>query len=64
MFTLGKDVDTTFGLMHTAEKSAELLVKTLSMTLAKREVITSQDFRNLAKDFRITLPEEFLYEKK
>lgn len=64
MFTLVKDFDTTFGLMHTAEKSAELLVKTLSMTSAKREVITSQSFRNLAKDFHITVPEEFLYEKK
>ena len=64
MFTFGKDFDTTFGLMHTAEKSAELLVKTLTMTSAKREAITPQHLRNLSKDFRIILPEEFLYEKK
>lgn len=64
MFAAGKDFDTTFGVMHTAEKSAEILVKTLSMASSKRQTITPQNFRNLAKDFRITLPEEFLYEKK
>ena len=31
MFAAGEDFDVTFGLMHTAEKSAEILVKTLSM---------------------------------
>ena len=31
MFAAGFDFDLTFGLMHTAEKSAEILVKTLSM---------------------------------
>lgn len=31
MFAAGEDFDLTFGLMHTAEKSAEILVKMLSM---------------------------------
>lgn len=64
MFAAGPDFDTTFGLMHTAEKSAEILVKTLSMTSKKRQTITSDDFRYLARDFNMSLPEEFLYEKE
>ena len=36
MFCSGEDFDLTFGLMHTVEKSAGILVKTLSMTGAKR----------------------------
>lgn len=50
--------------MHTVEKSAEILVKVLSMQSDKRQTITSDQFRNLAKDFGVTLPEQFLYEKK
>ena len=48
MFAAGKDFDLTFGLMHTAEKL---------------QTITPDNFRHLAKDFNVTLPEEFLYEK-
>ena len=63
MFAAGFDFDLTFGLMHTAEKSAEILVKMLSMQPNKRQTITPDDFRHLAKDFNVELPEEFLYEK-
>lgn len=63
MFASGEDFDLTFGLMHTAEKSAEILVKMLSMTPNKLQTITPDDFRSLAKDFNVTLPEKFLYEK-
>ena len=63
MFASGEDFDLTFGLMHTAEKSAEILVKMLSMQPNKRQTITPDDFRHLAKDFNVALPEEFLYEK-
>ena len=45
--------------MHTVEKSAEILVKVLSMG-GKRQTITTQNFRDLAKDFHVTLPERFL----
>ena len=62
MFASGEDFDLTFGLMHTAEKSAEILVKMLSMQPNKRQTITPDNFRDLAKDFNVTLPEEFLYE--
>lgn len=60
MFASGEDFDLTFGLMHTVEKSAEILVKLLSMQGHKRQTITTQDFKDLAKDFNVTLPEEFL----
>lgn len=64
MFASGEDFDLTFGLMHTAEKSAEILVKMLSMQPNKRQTITPDNFRDLARDFKVTLPEEFLYEKE
>ena len=49
--------------MHTAEKSAEILVKMLSMQKEKRQTIRPDDFRKLAEDFHVELPEEFLFEK-
>lgn len=61
MFAAGEDFDLTFGLMHTIEKAAEILVKVLSMTDSKRQTITPDNFRHLAKDFKVTLPEKFLY---
>lgn len=63
MFCSGEDFDLTFGLMHTVEKSAEILVKTLSMRPEKLQTITPENFRNLAAGFQVTLPEKFLYEK-
>ena len=63
MFCSGEDFDTTFGLMHTIEKSAEILLKVLAVSPVKRQTITAQDFRDLAVGFGLTLPEEFLYEK-
>lgn len=63
MFCSGEDFDLTFGLMHTVEKSAEILVKMLSMRPDKLQTITTQNLRDLARDFKVTLNEEFLYEK-
>ncbi|MCM1284251.1 MAG: rhamnulose-1-phosphate aldolase [Muribaculaceae bacterium] len=63
MFVSGEDFDLTFGLMHTVEKSAEILVKMLSMRPEKLQTITPQNFRDLAAGFNVTLPEKFLYEK-
>lgn len=64
MFCSGEDFDLTFGLMHTVEKAAEILVKVLSMRPDKLQTITPQNFRDLARDFHVSLPERFLYEKK
>ncbi len=63
LFAAGVDFDATFGLMHLVEKSAEILVKVLSMTPQKAQTVQPDDFRHLAKDLDLTLSEEFLYEK-
>lgn len=63
MFCSGETFDLTFGLMHTVEKAAEILVKVLSITPNKLQTIQTDDLRHLAKDFNVTLPEKFLYEK-
>ena len=60
MFCAGPDLDTTFGLMHTIEKAAEILVKVRSMVPEKRQTITPDQFRALAEAFGVTLPEEYL----
>jgi rhamnulose-1-phosphate aldolase len=62
IFCSGADFDLTFGLMHTVEKAAELLVKVIAMG-GKRQAINPQEFRNLAKDFNVIIDEKFLYEK-
>lgn len=63
LFCSGEDFDLTFGFMHTVEKSAEILVKVLSMRPDKLQTIEPKQFRDLARDFHVTLPERFLYEK-
>lgn len=60
----GENYDITFGLAHTIEKSAEILVKVMSITDKKRQTITPQNFRDLAVDFKVNLSEEFLYDKR
>lgn len=64
MFASGENFDQAFGLMHTAEKSAEILVKVLSIQKEKRQTIQPGDFRKLAKDFQVELSEEFLFDKQ
>lgn len=63
LFVCGHDLDETFGLMHTVEKSAEILVKVMSMSDRKLNTIQPQDFRDLQKPFNITLDEKYLYDK-
>ena len=60
IFASGQDFDETFGLVETVEKSAEILVKVLSMSNEKRQTITTENLRDLAKDFNVALPDEFL----
>lgn len=62
-FASGETFDLTFGLLHTVEKSAEILCKVLSMGGHKRQTIQPDEFRALARDFGVQLPERFLYEK-
>lgn len=64
MFVCGHDFDETFGLMHTVEKSAEILVKVMSMSDRKLNTINPDDFRALQGPFGIELPECYLYDRK
>ena len=59
VFCSGEDLDLTFGLMDTVEKSAEILVKVLSMG-GKKQTISADNFRDLAKDFNVTISEDYL----
>ena len=63
MFCSGEDFDLTFGLMHTIEKSAEILLKVLAVRPDKLQTITAENLRQVAEGFHVTLPERFLYEK-
>ena len=60
LFVSGEDFDRAFGLMHTVEKSADILVKVLAMG-GKRQTITVENFRELADAFNVTLAEDALY---
>lgn len=62
MFASGESFDETFGLMHTVEKAAEILVKVLSVRPDKLQTIQSKQLKELADAFQVTLPEKFLYE--
>ena len=64
MFVCGTDFDIAFGLMHTVEKAAEVLVKVLSMTNRKRQTIQPDEFRALNEPFGVKINEDCLYEKK
>jgi len=59
MFVVGEDFDEAFGLMDTVEKAAEIYIKVCSMG-GKKQTISSQNFRDLAEEFKIKLKEEFL----
>ncbi len=61
LFASGPDFDTTFGLMHTIEKAAQICVLALSAGGGKiRQTITDENLRAIARDFGVTLREEFL----
>ena len=59
VFCCGADFDEVFGMMDAVEKSAAIAVKVISMGGKKRE-IQPNEYRDLAKFFKITLCEEFL----
>ena len=60
LFCSGDTPDNTFGLMHTIEKAAEILLKILSVTPTRSQTITPDDFRSLAVAFGVELPEDYL----
>lgn len=64
IFCSGENFDLTFGLAHTVEKSAEILVKVLSIRSDKLQTITINNFKELANEFNVKLSQEFFYENK
>lgn len=60
MFATGRSFDSTFGLMHTVEKSAGILLKQMSTGRDKLSYITADQFKELAGRFSLTLDEKFL----
>ena len=61
LFASGPDFDTTFGLMHTIEKAAQIYILALSAGQGRiLQTIEDDDLRAISKDFGVTLREEFL----
>ena len=60
LFVSGPDFDTTFGLMHTIEKAAEIYMKVLSSGRPVLQTITDADLQAIADEFGVTLRKEFL----
>ncbi len=60
LFASGPDFDTTFGLAHTIEKSAEIYWKVLASGQPIRQTITDDALRAIAKDFGVKLNPVFL----
>ena len=61
LFASGPDFDTTFGLMHTIEKAAQIYLLALSAGQGRiLQTIEDDALRAIAKDFGVTLREEFL----
>ena len=59
-FASGPDFDTTFGLMHTLEKAADIFIRAMSCGMGIRQTISDDNLRAIARDFGVTLKEEFL----
>lgn len=60
LFASGPDFDTTFGLMHTIEKSAQIWVLQKSTGLPELQTIKDDELRAIARDFNVQLREDFL----
>ena len=60
LFVSGPDFDTTFGLMHTIEKSAQIWMLVTSSGSPVLQTIADDDLRAIARDFGVTLREDFL----
>ena len=63
LFVSGPDFDTTFGLMHTIEKAAKIHCQALMVNAGSDEfmnTIEDEGLRAIARDFNLTINEEFL----
>ena len=62
VFASGKTFDETFGLMHTAEKAADMLLRVMAAG-GKKITMSDEDLRAIAKRYDLELDERFLYKK-
>ena len=60
LFCSGPDFDTTFGLMHTIEKSAEIYIKALSCGMDIRQTIKNDELVAVTKAFGVQINEGLL----
>lgn len=60
LFASGPDFDTTFGLMHTIEKAAQIAVLVRSCGQGVRQTISDDNLRAIAGAFGVALREDFL----
>lgn len=60
IFCSGSSFEKTFGLMHTIEKAAEVLVKVMSMTNETINTISNEELLSLEKSFSIKLNRKLL----
>ena len=63
VFCAGEDPDAAFGLMHTVEKSAEILMKVLAVPGGKKQTVAPEQLRRLSEECGVDLPERFLRDK-
>lgn len=59
VFCSGADFDETFGLMHTVEKAAEILVKVLSCG-GKRQTMCKDDICSLCGPYKVDINKDYL----
>lgn len=57
IFCSGETFDLAFGLMHTIEKAAEILIKVLSVSPQKLNTITDENLKSLASAYGLELIE-------
>ena len=60
IFCSGPDFDTTFGLMHTIEKAADIYLRVISSGQEIKQTITDDGLLAIASDFGVELKKEFL----
>lgn len=60
LFASGPEFDTTFGLMHTIEKAAQIYVLALGCGQGIRQTIPDDGLRAIAREFGVTIREAFL----
>lgn len=60
LFVSGPDFDITFGLMHTIEKAAQIYMLVMASGKPVLHTITDENLKAIARDFGVTLREEFI----